>query len=228
MKVLFTQNQSIFNQLNVPTFRYCHQWFKHSYHFPFSLEFNRTYYKYIGNKLSAFRILAYTIDDENSDKGNLIFLVQLPNQKPQWINNFINRNTDVYASVDDYVLSGGTNTISLCWCPIHKNLPMVEIFRDGRSFFTETFYTIKNGAVCNSSGHYCNRLVVTSEGCLVGISTRNSSSHKGEEGVYMTKSDAMKVLLNGMEIVDFVDDPIKIEIDVLPSTPKYMKLMFVE
>ena len=99
---------------------------------------------------------------------------------------------------------------------------------EDRVFFKVKPYTIKNGAVCESKGHYCNRLLVTKNGWLVGISKRNLKNYQGEEGVYLNKADAMKVLLDDMDIIDFEEQPINIDITILPNTPKYTKIKFVE
>ena len=96
-------------------------------------------------------------------------------------------------------------------------------------FFNQDFYTIKNGAVCVSlKGAYCAYLLVTENGCLAYIPKDSCQNHWGEQNIYLNKSDAMKVLLNGMEIVDFAEEPISFNINILPNEPKYTKLKFVE
>lgn len=229
LNISFTQSSKVFNQFNTPTFKYVHQWFNRTILFPFKLEFEKTYYKYNGKGLTAFRVLAYTIDDTNTSDYKLSFLVQLPNQEPRWISNFINSNTNVYASKEDYILSGGSQKINLGWNSLEYNhhFKFYNGFND-RYFFNENFYTIKNGAVCESTGTYCNRLLISKNGWLVGISKENRSNYKGENGVYLNKIDAMSVLLDNMDIVDFEEQPIHIEINVLPNTPKYTKIKFVE
>ena len=233
MKVPFTQQHNVFNELDVPKFKYCQDNFNSLICFPTNLEFNRTYYIYDNGKLKAFRILAYTINDEKDNRTNLNFLVQMPNQEIQWLYNFLNQNTKVYDSVEEYVLSGGSNSINLNWKPLNEifNMHKVGLTSSGAFhgyFFNETFYTIKDGAVCESKGHYCNGLIVTQSGCIVRISQRNLNAYKGEKGVYQYKSDAMKVLLDDMEIVDFETEPIVVNVNILPNTPKYVKLQFVE
>ena len=108
LNISFTQSQEVFNKVNTPKFSHCHSWFNLKIDFPFNLEFEKTYYKHNGNGLTAFRVLAYTIDDTDTSDYKLSFLVQLPNQSPQWISKFISRKTNVYASKEDYILSGGS------------------------------------------------------------------------------------------------------------------------
>ena len=228
VNVTFTQSNEIFNKFDVPRFKYCHQWFGNNNRFPMGLEFEKTYYKRTENGLMAFRILAYTLCD-TSNPYTIAYLVQLPNEQPRWIVDFIAPNTKIYESAEDYILSGGTQSVDLRWINIYQaNLGCSWHNYNDRYFFKETFYTIKNGAVCESTGHYCNNLFVSKNGWLVQISKRNLENYHGEQGVYMSKADAMKVLLKDMTITDFAEDPIKIDITILPNTPKYTKVMIVE
>lgn len=229
INITFTQSNEIFNKFNVPYNRYCHQWFDNGLKFPFNMEFEKTYYKHNGNGLIAFRILAYTIDDSDCSNYKISYLVQLPNQAPKWESDFITMKTNVYSSVEEYVMSGGSQFVNLGWADITAT-QQVSIWHgyEKRYFFKGTFYTIKNGAVCESGGHYCNRLFVTKNGWLVGIAKRNLYDTSGENGVYLHKADAMRVLLDNMEIVDFAEQPISIDITILPNTPKTTKLKFVD
>ena len=231
MKVQITQDISQFINLNVPAFKYQHNEFSSKKEFPMMIKFNKTYYKYIDEKLTAFRILAYTINDKYNNSNDLYYLVQFPNQAPQWINNFITYESKIYASADDYILSGGTNYIQHNWVPMFQCLNLVNKIKNYSNwyFFNQDFYTIKNGAVCVSlKGAYCAYLLVTENGCLAYIPKDSCQNHWGEQNIYLNKSDAMKVLLNGMEIVDFAEEPISFNINILPNEPKYTKLKFVE
>jgi hypothetical protein len=229
INITFTQNNEIFNKFNVPHTRCCHQWFNLKQKFPFNIEFEKTYYKYDGKGLVAFRILGYTIDDSDYSNYKLSYLVQLPNQAPKWESDFITTKTNVYSSVEDYVMSGGSQFVNLGWADI-MTTQQVSTWHgySDRFFFKGTFYTIKNGAVCESKGHYCNRIFVTKNGWLVGISKRNLNNYEGENGVYLHKADAMRVLLDNMEIMDFAEPPINIDITILPNTPKITKLQFID
>ena len=228
VNVTFTQSNDIFNKFDVPRFKYCHQWFSDNNRFPMGLEFEKTYYKRTENGLMAFRILAYTLYDIGHPY-TITYLVQLPNEQPRWINDFIAPNTKIYASAEDYILSGGTQSVDLRWINIYQaSLGCSWHNYNDRYFFKETFYTIKNGAVCESTGHYCNNLFVSKNGWLVQIAKRNLESYHGEQGVYMSKADAMKALLKDMTITDFAEEPISIDITILPNTPKYTKVMIVE
>ena len=228
VNVTFTQSNEIFSKFDVPRFKYCHQWFGNNNRFPMGLEFEKTYYKRTENGLMAFRILAYTLCDVNTPY-TITYLVQLPNEQPRWIIGFIAPNTKIYASTEDYILSGGTQSVDLRWINIYQaSIGCSWHNYNDRYFFKETFYTIKDGAVCESTGHYCCNLFVSKNGWLVQIAKRNLESYHGEQGVYMSKADAMKVLLKNMTITDFAEEPISVDITILPNTPKYTKVMIVE
>lgn len=229
--VIFTQNHKYYDELDVPRFRYKHNWFVKYYKFPFDLKFNKTYYKHDGEKLVAFRILAYTICDvtPNSYTHPMYYLVQMPNQPLQWMVDFIKEDMRVYNSVEDYVLSGGANSVDLCWKGWYTQLNVWNV-HDDSYFFENDYWTIKKGAVVKSKGAYTNRFVATEDGFFVNIAKESYHSHYDEEGIYLDKMAATKVLLQDMDVVDFENEPtnIKISINVLDNTPKYTKLKFVE
>lgn len=227
VNISFTQNNEIFNKYNVPDFTYCHQWFTETLQFPLALEFERTYYKRINGNLVGFRVLGYSIDDTRTPY-KLSYLVQLPNQEPKWEKDFISPSINVYASVEDYIMSSGSNVVNLGWASITatQQTKSYHGYTD-RFFFKGTFYTIKNGAVCIATDVNCSRLFVTKNGWLVGISRKNYGNN-GEQGVYLHKEDAVRVLLNNMGIIDFAEQPISIDITILPNTPKITKLQFVD
>lgn len=229
LKVTFTQNQTPYNELNVPTFNYKHSWFSKRYKFPFGLKFNQTYYKYENGGLVAFRILAYTICDERKNDFDfpLYFLVQLPNKPLQWIKDFIKENTNVYNSADDYILSGGSNNVSLNWVNWHIKFYTENVHND-TSFFAETFWTIKEGAVVKSHGQYCNRFVATEDGFFANIANASIAIGNAEQGIYLDRMVAIKRLLQDMSITDFENEPITIKMNVLDNTHKLLKIQFVE
>lgn len=229
LKVTYSQDHKPFDVLGVPRCHYKHNWLSKNYKFPFQLEFNRTYYKRNETNLTAFRILAYTIDDNSSNdyQKSLIYLVQLPNQQLQWIKDFITHETMVYNSIDDYVMSSGTKCADLCWenwvCRFN-----VRAVHDDTYFFDDEFWTIKDGSVKKSKGAYFNRFVVTEDGFFVNIGNDSYHSHYREKGIFLDKMNATKVLLNNMSVVDFENDPITIKMKVLDNTPKLLKIQFVE
>lgn len=229
LKVTYSQDHKPFNELGVPRCHHKNHWLSREYKFPFDLEFNKTYYKYDGEKLIAFRILAYTINDNTSYncKTSLIFLVQLPNKPLQWLEDFITPDIAVYQSVDEYVMSGGANCISLGWQCWHYRF-YVRNVHDNTYFFNDEFWTINQGRVMNSQGAYFDRFVVTADGFFVNIGNDSYYSHYGEKGIFLDKMSATKVLLNNMNVVDFENEPITIKMKVLDNTPKLLKIKFVQ
>jgi hypothetical protein len=66
---------------------------------------------------------------------------------------------------------------------------------------------------------YFKYFVVCEEGTFIGISN---------DDYYFSAEECAMNKLNGMQIVDFADEPVKITINVLPNTPKMHTLRFVE
>ena len=229
--VTFTQNNDYYNELNVPRFNYKHSWISKYYKFPFGLKFNKTYYKHDGEKLVAFRILAYTICDVKPNQYTypMYYLVQLPNQPLQWIVDFITPKINVYNSLDEYVLSSGADCVNLQWQSWATQFNVWKV-HDEDFFFENDYWTIKNGAVVKSKGAYTNRFVATEDGFFVNIAKESYHSHYGEKGIYLEKMSATRELLQDMDVVDFENEPtsIKLSVKVLDNTPKYTKLKFVE
>ena len=224
MKVIFTQDQKAFNELKVPYFNYKHGWFSSQYKFPFDMEFNHTYYKWENGGLTAFRILAYTFNDDDCKSTTLNFLVQLPNKPLQWIVDFINKDIMVFNSVEDYVLSGGVKSVDLHWCDWCNGVDSMYIHHS--PFFKGDFWTIKDGAVIRANGAWCNRFVATEDGFFANIA--KDSLAGGENGIYLDKMIAIKTLLKDMPITDFETETITIKMNVLDNTPKYTKIQFVD
>lgn len=228
-KVTYLQDHTPFDELNVPRCKYKHNWLSVKYKFPFGLKLNKTHYKYDGSNLTAFRILAYTICDETNSISEypMYYLVQLPNQPIQWIKDFITNEIRVYNSMEEYVTSGGTNAVDLRW------LPWTACFRvrsvhDDTYFFDDAFWTIKAGVVVPSKGAYFNRFVAMEDGFFANIGNDSYHNHYGEEGIFLDKMTATHSLLDNMDVIDFVNEPITIKMNVLDNTPKLLKLKFVE
>ena len=227
LKITFTQNFTPYNELNTPKMNYKHRWFSGEYLFPYGLQFNKTYYKWENGGLIAFRILAYTFNDNQVGnlKHQLKYLVQVPNKPLEWINDYINPDIKVYNSIDDYILSGGVNSVDLDWTSWWR-LFYTKRFHEYTHFFADSFWTINNGAVVEANGHWCNAFVVTEDGAFANIST--NSFHGEEQGIYLDKMSATKTLLKDMSITDFESEPITIKMNILNNTPKYIKIKFVE
>ena len=229
--VIFTQNPNHYKELNIPRLMYKHNWLSKLYKFPFGLKFNKTYYKHDGEKLVAFRILAYTICDNKKNEFHypMYYLVQLPNQPLQWMMDFITQDTKVYNSVEEYVLSGGADCVNLQWENWIAQFNVWSVHSD-TFFFESDYWTIKKGAVVKSKGAWMDNFVATEDGFFVDIAKTSYHSHYSEEGIYLDKMAATKVLLQDMDVVDFENEPtnIKITINVLDNKPKYTKLKFVE
>lgn len=233
--VIFTQNNNYYKELNVPCFNYKHNWLSKFYKFPFGLKFNKTYYKHDGEKLVAFRILAYTFcDNSRYKKGEyhypMYYLVQLPNQPLQWIVDFITPIIKVYNSVEEYVISGGADCVNLQWESWVTRFNVWSVHTDSTFFFEYDYWTIKNGAVAKSKGAWLNNFVATEDGFFADIAKTSYHSHYGEKGIYLDKMSATRELLQDMDVVDFENEPtsIKLSVKVLDNTPKYTKLKFVE
>lgn len=232
MNYELTQNRAIFNKYNTPK---CNLYYidDNEMLFPTELQFGKKYYKVEkGNKLVAFKILAYAVFtryiSHHEIKG-LSYFVQLPNSEPQWIEKFIQSDTAIFESKEAFLNHqvSGNCSIDLKW-------------RIGRTAFTSLaraavigFYgkgwrwnTTTNRAHNDFYPRF-EHLLVTKEGMKVYI----TKSGCGYKDVFLTKAECVKNQLNGMEIEDFEEDEkgeVVVNINITTSKAKVHTLHFIE
>ncbi len=225
MKTTFTQSTNFFESISAPKVHADH--ICDGIQFPRNLKFNRTYYKYEENKLVAFRVLAYayTCIHPSLDMYGLSFLVQFPNQQPCWMNSFLTTKSKIFNSPDDFIKhqTTGNCEIDLYWeigrCAF-SNLAFAAVIGPKGSVWSwsDTY----NCPVNNFNAKF-NYFVVCEQGLFIGI----PKSYGGDK-YYLSAEECIKDRLNGLEIVDFAEEPVKITINVLPNTPKIHTLRFIE
>lgn len=223
MKVTITKSLDFFQSINAPKLS-CVKYIRSEFKFPYGLQFNRTYYIHRNGQLTAFRILAYAYKDmckNGSGFYGLTYLVQFPNQAPEWINKFLEPNTQIFASIDDFIQhQGGVDRSQelhwTCARPMYVEYSYAAVIGlKGKLWKWDYQYNQPN---CNYD-FYFKYFVVCEEGTFIGIS---------DDDYYFSAEECAMSKLNGMQIVDFADEPVKITINVLPNTPKMHTLRFVE
>lgn len=227
MKTTFTQTTDFFESINAPQLRNVN-YINNSQLFPKYLLFNQTYYKYKNGKLVAFRILAYAFmcKDYNASIYGLTYLVQLPNEEPKWIYNFIDHRTNLFNKPSDFIEhQKGTFdcTMDLHWdranCVFPDLAYAAVISPRGNVWKWSSEYNCPK----NDFHPTFNYFVVCEKGLFIGI---NEGDAFGK--YYLSSEECVKATLDGMEIVDFAEPPIKITINVLSNTPKIHTLRFIE
>lgn len=223
MKTVITKSLDFFQSINAPKLS-CANYIRCEFQFPFGLQFNRTYYIHRNGQLTAFRILAYAYKDMCSNGSGvygLTYLVQFPNQAPEWIDKFFDAHTLIFVSVDDFIQhqSGRDMSHDLCWTrasSIYREYSYAAVIGlKGKLWKWDYLYNQPN---CNCS-FYFNYFVVCEEGTFIGISN---------EDYYLSEEECAMSKLNGMQIVDFAEDPICVTVNILPNAPKFHTLRFIE
>lgn len=226
MNIQLTRNADIFDKYNVPTCNLTN--IRDAVKFPRFLCFGETLYKYYNEKLVAFRILAYAVYSRlTTDKVGLSFLVQLPNSKPQWIEDFITEKTIIFDSKESFLahqVCGNADT-KLGWDIGRMVFP--ELSRAAViGFYGRCWAWDKNeNKPHNEFYPHFTHLLITDEGMLVYIS-KNTCGQFSD--VFLSQEDCVKDRLNGMEIVEFADEPMEINIKIYPNAPKVHTLRFIE
>lgn len=225
MNIQLTQNTEIFNKHNVPT---CDlTYICDAVKFPRLLRFGVTYYKYYNNKLVAFRILAYAVYSHTNERVGLSFLVQLPNSKPQWIEDFITEKTTIFDSKESFLthqVYGNADT-KIDWTI--GRVVFSELARAAVIGFYGRCWSWDNDTNKPHNKFYprFKRLFVTDEGMSVYIPAKTCGQFND---VFINREDCIKEKLNGMEIVEFAEEPMEINIKIYPNAPRVHTLRFIE
>lgn len=227
MNIQLTRNADIFDKYNVPTCDLTS--IRDAVKFPRNLRFGTTYYKFYNNKLVAFRILAYAVYSRLTtyEKVGLTFLVQLPNNKPQWIEDFITEKTTIFGSKESFLahqVRGNADT-KLDWNIGRLVFP--ELARAAVIGFYGRCWSWDNDTNKPHNEFYprFTHLFITDEGMSVYIPKKTCGQFSD---VFISHEDCVKDRLNGMEIVEFADEPLEINIKIYPNTPKVHTLRFIE
>lgn len=191
---------------------------------PLNIEFNKTYYRYYENKLVAFKILAYALYCDDIIRG-LSYLVQMPNETPKWIKNFLTKSSTFFLNKEDFFQHQIIKSnVELEWESIRSIMPSKGNMCS--SFSKELWYwdTERN---CSSNN------IAPRISCFVVVDNNAYiyfNKDKQFKKLYLTKEDCIKDSLNGLVIEEFDDTPITIDlkINMAMNTKKVHTLRFIE
>lgn len=227
-----TQSLSIFEDLNVPS---CDlQKIQSGMRFPTKLQFEHIYYTYKNNKLIAFKVLAYCVYSHLTtyEKVGLSFLIQMPNERTKWIEDFLQCDTKVFDSVEAFMSHqvNGNGAISLGW---DRACSALSEFTTTYVNSTLQYKTLEhkmwkwnNTAMypTNTFMPYFKRCLFYKDNIYVYLPLKCLGAD-----MFLSKEECIKSRLNGMEIVEFDEDKptIKINIDIT-TNKKIHTLRFLE
>lgn len=224
--ITFTQDHSMFVDWAVP---FCGKRSTFAFSLPIDLEYNKTYYKYDNDKITAFRILAWAVY-KNYVYSSLAYLVQLPNEEPKWINNFIQSNSIIFTSKEQYFdyLVDSRNKHKFNWVSIYDVLDTKykQTTYSGAcelEFKNVLWYWSNDKGCPLSTSVYVEYFFGTENGIFIGAQKYGCNTT-----YYMSKEECIKANVNGLVISDFAEEPIKVTINILPNQPKIHTLRFIE
>jgi hypothetical protein len=192
---------------------------------PMFLKFNTTYYKLSGKNLIAFRLLAISIGS-NGAYHRPYFLIQEPNQKSRWSYIYLNEDDKIFASIEDYFeyLQGDkeTNLNAKYWDKIcyflNKNTSL-NVNDSMEHLECEYHYNpSRNGIVTAPST--INYFLINQDGVYISLKKR--------DGYFLTKEECIKNQISDMVITDFEEEPINVELTILPNKPKTYTISITE
>lgn len=197
--------------------------------FPTALEFGKTYYKHIDDKLTAFQILAYAIKGHQPSLG-LSYLVQFPNKKPTWVSGFLNKSSRIFNSVEDFMhyQIDGTAYVCLQW-QVGRNAFHELVYAEGIALWDKLWYwdNKPHKIVERNQLPTISYFMVTYEGAFICAS-------KFMRKLYLSKAECIQDKLDGLTIVKFDDDDDEVELGIemhitlTPQKAKVHTLHFVE
>ena len=224
MEVNVTFNSTQFVKLGVPQ---VNLYSVEQYVLP-NLKLNTTYYKLIGGKqLQAFRVLAIALkcNKDNYVKCNS-YLIQLPNQQPKWIENYITKSDIIFTDRSDFLeyMQGNTSL----------NINKSEFWFSAVNYiYTLKGYDLRSNQFYHSWGMNKNTqqpMLVSSiiEYFLILEDSVEIGLKHYLEYYFNTKEECLAHYLNNFIIDDFAEEVEEIKIKVLPNKPLKKKLQVIE
>lgn len=224
MEITITKNEELFKTLKTPTFQKETSHIYNRLQFPRNLEFNKTYYTYYNNEITAFRIIAYAVTDEkivytNQLTPNLTYLVQFPNQSPLWITDFLTENTLVCESKEQMIEYPLTKKyFNLEWTYAHYMFS--ELAYSAVISLIGKVWVKKDFAPYNNFHPIMKSFMVIDNNVVVLID--NTKEY------FLSEKDCVKSILNNCIINDFADEPFGVGIYVLPNKQKLLRIEIEE
>lgn len=234
MKVSITTNNTQFVSNNVPNYGNTH--FANTMfpsvdklYYPSKIVCNKTYYKYCQdvNQLIAFRVLAFSYNSV----GALTCLIQQPNEQPKWITNFITTCSIIFEKRNDYFeFINGDKKLNIVgswrddWCSfkfilLNNDYPLKKCVSNGGTIYASYYWDDKDNCVSRTET-IIEHIFFTNEECHICI--------KHKDGKFATMEECLAKKIDGLQIVEFEEEPFNINITILPNTPKKSVVKIME
>lgn len=222
-----TYSTTTFEKFNVPRF---HHMDLPLLHIPLHIEFNKTYYIMMNDKLQAFRIIGISIGNFGN-KYAIYYLIQKPNESIKWVADFITTNSVIFEDKDDmfWFINGNVRTnvnnpYNATWKEICYFLTNKYVEKLGYKVYVSKgqihndWYWDNSSQQPKTSLTYISYLFITKGNVQIGLTSC--------ENYYKSKEECIKAHFNDYYIDDFEEEPFSIELEVLPNTPKKYVLKF--
>ena len=194
----------------------------HGVRIPINIQINRTYYKVLKGKLTAFRILAYALTKckIGKDSINIDALVQYPNSQPIWESEFITPYSKFYLSKEIYIESAGNSYIKLQWETVGSLFPQYAYA--AVIGFKEYVFEKRYGVISLTDKYRITHFIKTQDGFfanLEGFDGRN---------LYLSREECISKDLNNLQVEEFADDDFPtFNITIKPNTPRYSTIKII-
>lgn len=218
-ELIVTDNQSKFKGIPI-----VNTYITNDIEIPTNVEFGTTYYKYCADRkqLIAFKIFAISYERNSRGLITRLYLVKFAgNSEPVWMHGVFIGLT--FKTINDFrsYQSGGSGLFVV---------KFEKLTNDGSGYYRirRTYYWSKkeNRPVLTDSK--IKHVLITKDKLYVCISYEHTQYCKVEMG-YPTAEECAMANLNGLNIVDFDEDPIDINIDLGENTrTKVIKVILTE
>lgn len=187
---------------------------------PNNIVLGKTYYYLNCNNLIAFKVRAYSFRSSTGVKDVLIALIETP-QGSRWSETIFEGK--IFESVEDYYtyLASG------------KGLFLVKkdrmTFRGNTDLeFLNTYFWHKGIARPQKTNTRMHYILITDTKVYVGVDYTHAQYGTREQG-FMSGEDCIKANIDGMQIIDFAEPSVSINITIEePTEPKVRVLKFID
>jgi hypothetical protein len=188
---------------------------------PIGFEFNKVYYKVNDKTLQGFKIRMCILNKNGRDAHKIYYLVEYPNGSLEWKEDFLNSNTLLFESPNDFFdyLNGNSEVavrIDIVMLSHFSNNSPLDYIR-----FSKTWYWSNKDE--KPMIKYSNiKYILFNELGLIPILGLYSTEYHSQE-------ECMKEKMNGFTIEEFSQtDSFNVDIEIKKKEPIIRTLKFIE
>lgn len=211
MEIIFTKSSELISSFNCPIIN---SDLLYKFIYPHWLELNKTYYRLQNTNLTAFRVLGISFTYYQHSYFTS-YLVQTPNNEPQWMFDFITPSSVVLSNKDDMFSYFDDKSINLNkpnWQTLSRLIYSLnsDLYDNGSCYFIRNCWTWnKNKRAPERVKSGFNKVLLTKNSLIIQVELNDKQ--------FLTKEECIANQLNDFVVNDFIEEPYDIALNVLPN-----------